>query len=222
MVLRFPLQLESSNLDNKNSSYGILHSDYSNLQNRSRFFFLAHSSPFEGFLGTLCDTPKPGGPLTTRQPAEYKWMSGYPTPLQKIGQSLLCTGSSTQIQNMYTPAYTCPKQSNICNIYPNMSKNASWAHKPILIKSIIITILQLSPNNSIVDYTFILYKHILKSTILIHVMSKNHQATNRLLQNQPQNELSPRALSVPEIRGIPRRGELKLSRRIALSGLLTT
>ena len=37
-----------------------------------------------------------GGPLTTRQPAEYSWMSGYPTPLTKIGQSLLCTGSSTQ------------------------------------------------------------------------------------------------------------------------------
>ena len=33
----------------------------------------------------VCDAPKPGGPLTTRQPAEYKWMSGYPTPLQKIG-----------------------------------------------------------------------------------------------------------------------------------------
>ena len=152
------------------------------------------SDPVDG----ECDAPKPGGPLTTRQLAEYKWMSGYPTPLQKIGQSLLCTGSSIQIQNMYTPAFTCPKQSNICNIYPNMSKNAYWAHKPILIKSIIITILQLSPNNSIVDYTFILYKHILKSTILIHVMSKTHQATNRLLQNQPQNELSPRALSVPE------------------------
>ena len=43
----------------------------------------------------LCDALKPGGPLNTRQPAEYKWMSGYPTPLQKIGQSLLCTGSST-------------------------------------------------------------------------------------------------------------------------------
>ena len=28
-----------------------------------------------------CDAPKPGGPLTTRQSAEYKWMSGYPTPL---------------------------------------------------------------------------------------------------------------------------------------------
>ena len=22
-----------------------------------------------------CDAPKPGGPLTTRQPAEYKWRS---------------------------------------------------------------------------------------------------------------------------------------------------
>ena len=57
-----------------------------------------------------CDAPKPGGPLTTRQPAKYKWMSGYPTPLQKIGQSLLCTGSSTQIRHLYE---TCPKQSNI-------------------------------------------------------------------------------------------------------------
>ena len=28
-----------------------------------------------------CDAPKPGGPLTTRQPAKYKWRSGYPTPL---------------------------------------------------------------------------------------------------------------------------------------------
>ena len=53
MVFRFPLQLKSLNLDHKNSSYGILHSDYSNLQNISRLFFLAQSSPFEGFLGTL-------------------------------------------------------------------------------------------------------------------------------------------------------------------------
>ena len=80
------------------------------------------------------------------------------------------------------PAYPVPTIQYM-QYNPNMSKNASWAHKPILIKSIIITILQLSPNNSIVDYTIILYKHILKSTILIHVMSKNHQATNRLLQN---------------------------------------
>ena len=52
-------------------------------------------------LGKTCDAPKPGGPLTTRQPAEHKWMSGYQTPLQKIGQSLLCTGSSTQLQNLH-------------------------------------------------------------------------------------------------------------------------
>ena len=34
-----------------------------------------------GEAHTVCDAPKPGGPLTTRQPAEYKWRSGYPTPL---------------------------------------------------------------------------------------------------------------------------------------------
>ena len=61
-------------------------------------------------LVRYCDAPFPGGPLTTRQPAEYKWILGYPTPLQKIGQSLLYTGSSTQIQHLHE---TCPKQSNI-------------------------------------------------------------------------------------------------------------
>ena len=46
-------------------------------------------------------TPQiPGVPLTTCEPAEYSWMSGNPTPLTKIGQSLLCTGSSTQIQHV--------------------------------------------------------------------------------------------------------------------------
>ena len=44
----------------------------------------------------FCDAPKPGCSLTTRQPAEYSWMSGNPTPFLKIVQSLLCTGSSTQ------------------------------------------------------------------------------------------------------------------------------
>ena len=157
--------------------------------------------------------------MTTCQPAEYKWRSGYPTPLLENRAESPLYG---ELYPNEKPAYPVPNSPIYAIYIQYMSKNASWAHKPILIKSIIITILQLSPNNSIVDYTFVLYKHILKSTILIHVMSKNHQATNRLLQNQPQNELSPRALSVPEIRGIPRRGELKLSRRIALSGLLTT
>ena len=54
-----------------------------------------------------CDTPIPGVPLTTRQTSEYPWMSSNPTPhhrvpffgthdLTKIGQSLLCMGSSTK------------------------------------------------------------------------------------------------------------------------------
>ena len=50
----------------------------------------------------------PTGPLTTRQPAEYKWRSGYPTPLQKIGQSLLCTGNSTQIHHLHKPVPNNP------------------------------------------------------------------------------------------------------------------
>ena len=53
---------------------------------------------FTGYIDAL----KPGDPLTTCQPAEYSWMSGYPTPLTKIEQSLFCTGSSTQ-------GTTCPK-----------------------------------------------------------------------------------------------------------------
>ena len=57
---------------------------------------------------TMCDAPKPGGPLTTRQPVEYKWRSGYPTPLQKIGQSLLCTGSSTQKRYLHIPVPNSP------------------------------------------------------------------------------------------------------------------
>ena len=36
---------------------------------------------FMDLMNRVCDAPKPGGPLTTRQPAEYKWRSGYPTPL---------------------------------------------------------------------------------------------------------------------------------------------
>ena len=53
------------------------------------------------------DTPNPGVPLTTSQPAEFLWISGDPIPhycvpfigihiFKKIGQSLLCLGSSTQ------------------------------------------------------------------------------------------------------------------------------
>ena len=48
----------------------------------------------------ICDAPKPGGQLTTRQPAEYSRMSGDPTYLMKIGQNLLYMESSTQIHHM--------------------------------------------------------------------------------------------------------------------------
>ena len=47
-----------------------------------------------------CDGLKPGCPLTTRQPAKYSWMSDNPTPLMKIGQSLLCTGVLPKVQTV--------------------------------------------------------------------------------------------------------------------------
>ena len=36
---------------------------------------------YKARLVAKCDAPKPRGLLTTRQPTEYKWRSGYPTPL---------------------------------------------------------------------------------------------------------------------------------------------
>ena len=60
----------------------------------------------KGEVDCICDTPKPGGPLTTRQPAEYSTMSGDPTSLTKIGQSLLCTESSTQIHHLSQSTFT--------------------------------------------------------------------------------------------------------------------
>ena len=98
----------------------------------------------------LCDTPKPGGPLTTRQPRNTSGGRVTRRHFRKSGRVSFVRGALPN----YKTCISCPKQSNICNIYPNMSKNASWAHKPILIKSIIITILQLSSNSSIVDNTF--------------------------------------------------------------------
>ena len=77
-----------------------------------------------------CDAPKPGCPLTTCQPAEYSWMSGNPTPLIKIGQSLLCTRSSTQ-GTKPVPTITMTTQG------PHASKiMATWAPASILTKYI--------------------------------------------------------------------------------------
>ena len=116
-----------------------------------------------------CDAPKPGGPLTTRQPVEYKWMSGYPTPLQKIGQSLLCTGSSTQMKHLHE---TCPKQSNITTMIQIWIKTASWARTTISIKTY-----QLYPIVLRVS-KLLLYNIYQNKGILIHV--ENHQSHTRL------------------------------------------
>ena len=65
-----------------------------------------------------------GVSMITRQPAEYSWTSGNPTPLMKIGQSLLCTGSSTQ-------NITCPNDFTTTTLGPHtnkMSKNDHLDH----------------------------------------------------------------------------------------------
>ena len=95
-----------------NSSRRVVQSDFIKIGimfSRKKTFCFEKSVFLTLGLG-MCDAPFSEGPLTTRQPTEYKWISGYPTPLQKIGQSLLCTGSSTQLQRLHE---TCPKQSNI-------------------------------------------------------------------------------------------------------------
>ena len=107
-----------------------------------------------------CDAPKPRGQLTTRQPAEYSWMLGNPTPLTKIGQSLLCTGSSTQNT-------TCPKQFTTTTTGPHASKiMATWAPTSILTK-----IYQLYHHSSRVN-TLLFTQHISKFRVLIHVFIK--------------------------------------------------
>ena len=73
------------------------------------FFYYVH-------LNFNCDAPKPGGPLTTRQPMEYSWMSGNPTPFTKIGQSLLCTRALLKVQ-------TCPHKFTMTTQGPHMNKN---------------------------------------------------------------------------------------------------
>ena len=87
--------------------------------------------------GCMCDAPFPGGPLTTRQPVENSWMSGNPTPLMKIGQSLLYTGSSTQGTTCPNHMATGPnilQRPHRVHIRIKMIKMATWAHVLILTK----------------------------------------------------------------------------------------
>ena len=84
----------------------------------------------ENVSGSFSVTPQfPGGSLTTRQPAEYSWMSSNTTPLTKIGQSLLCMGSSTQ-------SITCPNILQRPHKVHVRVKMATWAHASILTKYI--------------------------------------------------------------------------------------
>ena len=41
---------------------------------------IVQSMQASNLLDDICDTPNPGGPLTTRQPTEDSWMLGNPTP----------------------------------------------------------------------------------------------------------------------------------------------
>ena len=88
---------------------------------------------------THCDAPFLEGPLTTRQPAEYSWMSGNPTPLMKIGQSLLCMRSSTQgttCPNHMATYHNILQRPHQVHIRIKMSKMATWAHASTLTKYI--------------------------------------------------------------------------------------
>ena len=99
--------------------------------------------------------------MTTHQPAEYSWTSGNPTPLMKIGQSLLCTGSS--IQNT-----TCPNNFTTTTPGPHtnkMSKNGRLGHYTNTHK---ITY-QLYTNSSRV-VTSLLVQTYIKIKNLIHVL----------------------------------------------------
>ena len=139
----------------------------------------------------VCDAPKPEGPLTTRQPAEYKWRSGYPTPLQKIGQSLLCTGSSTQIHNLHILSQTV-QYMQYTQVW---IKTASWAHATISIKHIQTmnpTISNSSKSSNIYSYTI----HTLKlenTNTCIHHQSHARLSSKLNLLDTP----SPRMLPVP-------------------------
>ena len=100
-------------------------------------FATTSSSTSMGLGQYHCDAPFPGGPLTTRQPAKYSWMSGNPTPLMKIRQSLLCTGSSTQGTTCSNHMATCPnilQRPHWVHIRIKMSKMATWAHALIQTK----------------------------------------------------------------------------------------
>ena len=81
-----------------------------------------------------CEAQKPGGLLTTRQPAEDSWMSGNLTPhhrvpfsgthdLTKIGQSLFYTGSFTQNTTCTKKLGNMAKYNTMTSLGPIMSES---------------------------------------------------------------------------------------------------
>ena len=85
-----------------NFTYFMLFNSSNNIQISSLEIITIYS---QWLTHNYYDAPKSGCSLTTRQPTEYPWMSGNPTPLMKFGQSLLCTGSSTQGKNLSQQVY---------------------------------------------------------------------------------------------------------------------
>ena len=138
-------------------------------------------------------------------------MSGDPTFFTKIGQSLLCTGSSTQIQYLQIPVPNSPIYSiyiKYGHLGPSTVLNTIYPNYIQEFEELIFLLL----NN-----TYIKIRE-----ILIHVQPpKPHPG---FLHNKSLGRavLSHAPCTCKIKGGIPQRGELKLSRRIALSGLLTT
>ena len=104
----------------------------------------------------------------------------------------------------------------ISNISNHMSNTATWAHKQysIYIPTIypIVTRVQMF-------YSYTTY--IKMKSILIHVYNVTPKPQPRFLIKQPHVRTVSSHAPCTCKKGVPRRGELKLSRRIALSGLLT-
>ena len=118
-------------------------------------------------LCSICDALFFGGPLTIRQPAKYSWMSGNPTPLTKIEQSLLYTGSSTQIQHVSNSS----QRPHRVHIQFKMSKTS---HLGPCINTHKITY-QLYTNSSRVDTSLLIQTYI-KIKNLIHVLHDQCQS----------------------------------------------
>ena len=95
-------------------------------------------------------------------------MSGDPTFFTKIGQTLLCTRSSTQIQYLYK---TCIYLSQIVQYMQCISNTATWAHKQYsiyisIMSPTIYPIVTRVPIFSLLINTYIKIRHF--NTCILH------------------------------------------------------